>query len=359
LNLKCLQIEEWRLAKIVAFVDTVEDLSKNWSDYYDTPTKLVNGIIEHFSLLPFYHDESSRTSNIDDSSDEIILEIILSVASNFKSVQDFYAHIYQSINELHNEGNDDENETKNQIVLSSIHSSKGKEYKNVVYFNLATWKGKLLNESEIEEERRICYVGMTRAIENLYITAPIKNYSQFLKEILRNPNFNSLTDSQLGSLLSQERLNIQSIQSQIVSIKSEITRTYTEYPELTGREMKIDTNLRTISQKRELEYLFNKYPEIQGKDLKVTFPIFKDYFIKRKLERISSATARIEELRQQIESIKKDIGDERKRQVDSALTKINNLDQKTSSLESDDIRLCNEKVESINLEIEYRALLKP
>jgi len=68
--------------------------------------------------------------------------------------------------------NDDTKED-NAVILTTYHQAKGLEFKNV--FMVATEEGifpssNSISDFEIEEERRICYVGITRAKENLFIT---------------------------------------------------------------------------------------------------------------------------------------------------------------------------------------------
>jgi DNA helicase-2/ATP-dependent DNA helicase PcrA len=67
------------------------------------------------------------------------------------------------------------------LILSTIHSIKGQEYKSVFILNvidgcipsdLAT--GEI---AEIEEERRLLYVGMTRAKDNLHLVTPQRFYT--------------------------------------------------------------------------------------------------------------------------------------------------------------------------------------
>jgi DNA helicase-2/ATP-dependent DNA helicase PcrA len=57
------------------------------------------------------------------------------------------------------------------LILSTIHSAKGQEWRNVFR---AEWRGRLHSvdlgtgsEEEIDEERRLLYVAMTRAKEDL------------------------------------------------------------------------------------------------------------------------------------------------------------------------------------------------
>ena len=69
---------------------------------------------------------------------------------------------------------DNLDEVKNNVVLMTIHSAKGLEFP--VVFIVGMEEGifpgyrSLYNESELEEERRLCYVGITRAKEKLYMT---------------------------------------------------------------------------------------------------------------------------------------------------------------------------------------------
>jgi len=74
------------------------------------------------------------------------------------------------------------------ISLMTIHKSKGKEFPWVVYFNLSR-KGASEIETHLEEERRVAYVGATRAQQGLLITADEDHYSRFLIEFALNPEF--------------------------------------------------------------------------------------------------------------------------------------------------------------------------
>ena len=86
---------------------------------------------------------------------------------------------------------------QNGITLMTIHSAKGLEFP--VVFLVGMEEGifphsrSLMETAEIEEERRLCYVGMTRAKERLYLTYALTRTlyggrqlatpSRFLKEI--------------------------------------------------------------------------------------------------------------------------------------------------------------------------------
>ena len=66
------------------------------------------------------------------------------------------------------------NNKKDAVTLMTMHGAKGLEFK--VVFLVGMEEGlfphsrSLLDNLELEEERRLCYVGMTRAKEKLYLT---------------------------------------------------------------------------------------------------------------------------------------------------------------------------------------------
>jgi len=79
------------------------------------------------------------------------------------------------------------------VCLSTLHSAKGLEYKKVFLLDVnegITPHHKAVLDADMEEERRLFYVGMTRAKEELYICAAKERYqheeqlSRFISEIM-------------------------------------------------------------------------------------------------------------------------------------------------------------------------------
>ena len=76
-----------------------------------------------------------------------------------------------------NAGIDNLEDDDNKVLLMTLHNAKGLEFKNVFIGGLEDGifpgYGSIVSgdPSEIEEERRLCYVGITRAEERLYLSA--------------------------------------------------------------------------------------------------------------------------------------------------------------------------------------------
>lgn len=79
-----------------------------------------------------------------------------------------------------------------RLVLSTIHQAKGLEWNTVFVLGLADGQFPhykvFEKESEIEEERRLFYVAVTRAEHNLYLTYPIMNHSRMTSQAFNHPS---------------------------------------------------------------------------------------------------------------------------------------------------------------------------
>ena len=96
---------------------------------------------------------------------------------------------------------DSVDDSDNKVLLMTLHSAKGLEFPNVylagmedgIFPSYMTLVGD--DPQELEEERRLCYVGITRAMKNLTLTAAqqrmirgetqYNKVSRFVREIPR------------------------------------------------------------------------------------------------------------------------------------------------------------------------------
>lgn len=116
---------------------------------------------------------------------EDMLEEFKGAAEGFKTITEFLVHVQNVEEEIEKSKGD-----KNGVILSTIHGVKGMEFKNVFIINCdeETIPHKSSIDENLEEERRLFYVAVTRAIHNLYIFSPKtirgKFYepSRFIKE---------------------------------------------------------------------------------------------------------------------------------------------------------------------------------
>lgn len=123
-----------------------------------------------------------------------LLDELQETARNYPTYSLWFEHIEKYGEELKKQVKD-RFAKKDGIELATMHSSKGLEYKTVIIIDalegVTPHKRAVLPE-DIEEERRLFYVAMTRAILQLHIFYPIERYgkdtkpSRFVEEIRSN-----------------------------------------------------------------------------------------------------------------------------------------------------------------------------
>ncbi len=124
----------------------------NYDDYLKNDEDGVERL-ENINELKYSAEEFSASSDSDNS--EALIEFIenSSLNSNVDSI----------------------NEDEESITLITLHQAKGLEYKNVFIVGmeegLLPHSRSMESEEELEEERRLCYVGITRAKENLFLSS--------------------------------------------------------------------------------------------------------------------------------------------------------------------------------------------
>ena len=163
---------------------------------YLSVTELVEEVLEKTGYREMLKAEKSieaqsRLENLDE---------FLSVTKNFeensedKSLVGFLTDLalVADIDKL-----DDDGEQTDAVVLMTLHSAKGLEFPVVFLIGLEEGvfphSRSLMEEAEMEEERRLMYVGVTRAEEQLFITnaqmrtlygrTSMNSPSRFIKEI--------------------------------------------------------------------------------------------------------------------------------------------------------------------------------
>jgi DNA helicase-2/ATP-dependent DNA helicase PcrA len=130
---------------------------------------------------------------------EEVLEEFKEAATQFRNIPAFLLHVEEVTTEIKkNSKRIDED----HVILSTIHGVKGMEFKNVFIINCVEEIMPHANSSQenVEEERRLMYVGITRAIDNLFVYIPrtlrgrTREESRFIKEF----SFNSVREAGFG-----------------------------------------------------------------------------------------------------------------------------------------------------------------
>ncbi len=149
--------------------ENVEEKNDDEHFVWQRTGKLADAIwtvVNESGLLAHYRsfDEDNGTSKV-----ENLIELANSAEPfdlSFDGLVSFLDHI-----ELDRAQNDDG--ATERVTLITLHNTKGLEFDNVVMTGMENglFPRDYKNQNEIEEERRLCYVGMTRAKNRLFLTA--------------------------------------------------------------------------------------------------------------------------------------------------------------------------------------------
>ena len=204
----------WESQKLADFIGRIQSLSKMACGPELSPIEFMQVLNMEFGLSDFYQEQSQMSADLDQANDEDILDVILALSENFKTVADYYHFVCKSMDDDESDSHSGPNVDKNgkdEVYLGTIHRAKGKEFQNVVYFNLSKTDSRSGKIGE-EEERRVAYVGATRPKDSLLITFSSEKPSKFLSEICLNPKFNDYTNEYLErrSISTEMRLKKES-----------------------------------------------------------------------------------------------------------------------------------------------------
>jgi DNA helicase-2/ATP-dependent DNA helicase PcrA len=262
------QLRSMDEARYSSFVNKILKITQLTSGI--KPGELINTIIVEFGLRDFYKDKSISNVEVDTATEYDLLDIIQSFAEKFEDVQELYQY-WNNIGNIHDEEDDDESD---KVILTSIHKTKGNEYKNVTYFNMTRKATDRATELEMEEERRVVYVGVTRSQKGLLITSQKSELSPFLREYFLNPEFSETGNQQLEEKkrIIQTRINV--VNSNIKQLDEQISDYISKYPELEGRNIVINGWFKGIKRKlrnknvqtalRKVEELHNQKNQMIG-----------------------------------------------------------------------------------------------
>jgi len=149
------------------FIQYVEEFNKEESAEKKQTIEIMDEVLNKTLYLALFDEkdpeENQRLENIKE---------LRSVAIEFPNLAQFLENVALVEQEYMPDKN--ASSSKNAVTLMTMHAAKGLEF-NVVFIvgmeeGLFPHAQSLLDSGELEEERRLCYVGITRAKEKLYLT---------------------------------------------------------------------------------------------------------------------------------------------------------------------------------------------
>ena len=142
-----------------------------------------------------------------------ILNELESSATNFKTIQEYLEHIERVKSEIVDNKN---NKETDGVIFTTMHSAKGLEFKNV--YIIGANEGTIPHEKsyeiddeekkndQIEEERRLMYVAITRGEENICISSPINKYGKRVSKSRFVEDIKAPTKKEMDSLTIGDKI---------------------------------------------------------------------------------------------------------------------------------------------------------
>ena len=172
----------------ISYIRTTLDYDRYILDYCENRKIKTNGLIE-------------------------ILNELESSATNFKTIQEYLEHIERVKSEIVDNKN---NKETDGVIFTTMHSAKGLEFKNV--YIIGANEGTIPHEKsyeiddeekkndQIEEERRLMYVAITRAEENICISSPINKYGKRVSKSRFVEDIKAPTKKEMDSLTIGDKI---------------------------------------------------------------------------------------------------------------------------------------------------------
>ena len=162
------------LAKLHKFADMIEEFREYASEHE------ISELLEHILDVTQYRAELEAEGTDESISRlEDIEELFNDIAYYEEEEENPNLREFLAEKDMYtlNAGIDNLEDENNKVLLMTLHNAKGLEFNNVFLGGMEEGVfpgfGAMMSgdESEIEEERRLCYVGITRAKERLFLSA--------------------------------------------------------------------------------------------------------------------------------------------------------------------------------------------
>lgn len=190
----CPQLTPRARTALVSLGEGLQSLRDNQSDM--TLAKIIEATIKKFRYLEYLDDGSVRAEDRQQNVKELVSDAEERVDMDLQTYLEEVALV----------SSQDEVASQPAVTLMTLHAAKGLEFP--VVFMAGMEEGlfpqtrALYDQSELEEERRLCYVGMTRAREELYLLTASSRLQFGTRQY--NPPSRFLDDMEVGSIVPSE-----------------------------------------------------------------------------------------------------------------------------------------------------------
>jgi len=147
-----------------------------------------------FSILEGIYDEYLKESFDNYENRRSDIEQLMQYSTGYEDILEFLAQL-SLMSAVDGEPTGDKNEADSEkVTLSSIHQAKGLEWNAVFLIWLTDGQfpnGRILeadDEAALEEERRLFYVAITRAKDELYLSYPMLNPKSYTGDVICRPS---------------------------------------------------------------------------------------------------------------------------------------------------------------------------
>ncbi len=231
-------LPEWAQTNLEDFLSDIHFMRQH-AKRNRAPAAFLNTMASVFNLRQFYNTQIKRYAPLDEAGLDVLLDVLIAVAEAFATIEDFYQYLTKSSQTTAQATMVPQQQQG--IVLSTIHAAKGREFRHVALFNLSeNYRQDGLDD--IEEERRVAYVGLTRGSQQVFITAPTKSPSPFLYELALNPQFKNMADTPLRKQMEKLVRETEKLQHTYAILTSKLKDYYeqqkkTQQPEVTSKPL--------------------------------------------------------------------------------------------------------------------------
>lgn len=170
-------VDSARSSNIIAFVELINKYKSKFDS--NTLAENITSLIEDIDYLKFIDKQYDNPKQVERRRNDVMnfIESANRFTQYFKenaNLKNFVERLLLQDSQDKEDMDDDPDIRKNEVTLMTLHSSKGLEFKKVFLVGCEEetlpHKKTITMGEDISEERRLCYVGITRAQETLVMT---------------------------------------------------------------------------------------------------------------------------------------------------------------------------------------------